>query len=178
MKKHKKLIALLIVLIVIAIAVVFIHHFRRVGLERKLLKAVDISSSVPYQSLKSTHWTDPLMYISGYDILVAHVDAGQWRMPDTWLFETKALEAIEFEQDIALVDDWFVNEGIVLPEVFDAWFFYEIGRGGDEYRDWRFYLGLHSPDGTLIIYHGHDLWSLDDEDRYDIARKARMKEIP
>ena len=176
MKKTKMLTVVLIVLLVIIIAVICSHFIRRVYLERKLLHAVDISSSMPYRSHGSIHWTDPLMYISGYDILVAHVDSEHWHVPDTWRSEMKTLKAIEFEQDIELVDDWFVNKGIVLPEAFDAWSFYEIGRGGNEYKDWQFYLGLHSPAGTLIIYHGHDLWSLDDEDRFDIARKVRMKE--
>lgn len=170
MKKRLAALALCVSIIaMIALSLLIVRTVRAHQRKRAMLEAVDIPIHTPLRAVDYVHWTDYLEYVSGYDILVAKVDPEGFAIPGTWRASTTTIDAIEAEYDIDMCESWLREQKTTLPACFDAWYFRETGRGGEAYRDWQYYVGLYSADGTLIIYHGHDLWGLDDFERFKDA---------
>ena len=167
MKKRLAALALCAgIVAMIVLSVLVVRTVRAHQRKMAMLEAVDIPIHTPLRAAGYVHWTDYLMYVSGYDILVAKVNPEGFAIPETWHAGTTTIDAIEAECDIDMVESWFQEQKMTLPPCFDAWYFRETGRGGETYRDWQYYVGLYSADGTLIVYHGHDLWGLDDYERF------------
>ncbi len=140
-------------IVLAAVAITVFLGARHIPPTLELLDTAGLPRSYAFRVKGRLYWEDWLNYVAGYEIIAAEIPCEDWQTPDSWQTGTVTLTDIQKKCGIA-VDEAAISRLRIdpLPDEYDQWFFCE---DRDASECW---IGMHSRSGTLIIYHGLELW--------------------
>ena len=119
------------------------------------MASVGVSSDIPYEVLLHKAWSDPLKYVSGYEVVQIRLEPSDWVRPEGWNDGPITVGEINERFRVSLYSGRKHLDEAALSDA--DWFFTESGRDTGKWADWQFTAAFYS-DGLLQIYRGFDLW--------------------
>lgn len=179
-RRHKLIIALAAIAVMLAVAYIGFRVVPRIQNARAadwLLHSVGLKDRTELRMAYIDHWTDPLKYKDGYEILIlsngnnAEIVNGRiipkpsdkripWLPPDSWTIESVYITELS-ERLRVTIDDQPFGEASMGGNRCDSWLFIDKRDQDIPFEQREFFLCYYDErEDKVYIYRGHDLYGI------------------